>query len=61
MIIYKYNYSNYNIGQMRSVFANGPKDRSSILSRVIPKTLKMVFDAALLNTQHYKVLIKRKV
>ena len=29
--------------------------------RVIPKTQKMVFDAALLNTQHYKVRIKGKV
>ena len=29
--------------------------------RVIPKTLKMVLDASLLNTQHYKVRIKGKV
>ena len=28
---------------------------------VIPKTLKMVLDASLLNTQHYKVRIKGKV
>ena len=28
---------------------------------VIPKTLKMVIDASLLNTQHYKVQIKGKV
>ena len=28
---------------------------------VIPKTQKMVLDAALLNTQHYKVRIKGKV
>ena len=42
-------------------FANGPGDRGSILGRVILKTEKMVLDAALLNTQHYKVRIKGKV
>ena len=46
---------------MISVFANGPEDRGSIPGRVIPKTQKMVLDAALLNTQHYKVRIKGKV
>ncbi len=46
---------------MVSVFANGPRDLSSIPGRVIPKTQKMVLDAALLNTQHYKVRIKGKV
>ena len=46
---------------MRKVFANGPRDRGSIPSRVIPKTQKMVLDATLLNTQHYKVRIKGKV
>ena len=50
------------IGQMSRVFANGPGDRGSIPGRVIPKTeKKMVLDAALLNTQHYKVWIKSKV
>ena len=39
------------------VFANGPGDPG----RVIPKTQKMVLDASLLNTQHYKVRIKGKV
>ena len=43
------------------MFANGPGDRGSIPGRVIPKTLKMVLDAALLNTQHYKVKLKGKV
>ena len=43
------------------VFANGPGDRGSIPGRVIPKTLKMVLDTSLLNTQHYKVRIKGKV
>ena len=28
---------------------------------VIPKTLKMVLDTSLLNTQHYKVRIKGKM
>ena len=43
------------------VFANGPGDLGSIPGRVIPKTQKMVLDASLLNTQHYKVRIKGKV
>ena len=46
---------------MSRVFANGPADRGSIPGRVIRKTQKMVLDAALLNTQHYKVMIKGKV
>ena len=43
------------------VFANGPGDLGSIPGQVIPKTQKMVLDASLLNTQHYKVRIKGKV
>ena len=43
------------------MFANSPRGRGSIPDRVIPKTQKLVFDAALLNTQHYKVRIKGKV
>ena len=46
---------------MVRVFPNGPQDQGSIPGRVIPKTQKMVLDAALLNTQHYKVWIKGKV
>ncbi len=42
-------------------FTNGPGDLDSIPSCVIPKTLKMVLDTALLNTQQYKVHIKGKV
>ena len=42
-------------------FANVPEDRSLLPGRVIPKIQKVVFDAALLNTQHYKVGIKGKV
>ena len=43
------------------VFTNGLGDLSSIPGRVIPKTQKIVLDASLLNTQHYKVRIKGKV
>ena len=49
------------IGMMVRVFANGPVDLGSIPGCIIPKTQKMVLDAALLNTQHYKVQIKDKV
>ena len=43
------------------MFANGPGDLCSIPGRVIPKTLKMVLDTTLLNTQQYKVRIEGKV
>ena len=46
---------------MVRVFANGLGDLGSIPGRVIPKIQKMVLDAFLLNTQHYKVWIKGKV
>ena len=36
-------------------------DLGSISGRVIPKTLKMVLDTSLLNTQQYKVRIEGKV
>ena len=49
------------IGIMVSVFANGPGYLGSIPGQVIPKTQKMVLDASLLKTQHYKVGIKGKV
>ena len=49
------------IGLMSRVFAHGPGDWSSIPGRVIPKTKKMVLDAALFSTQLYKVHIKGKV
>ena len=40
---------------------NDPGEQSSIPGRVISKTQKMVFDAAFLNIQNYKVQIKGKV
>ena len=49
------------IGLVGRVFANDPGDLDSIPGRVIPKTLKMVLDTYLLNTQQYKVRIKGKV
>ena len=49
------------IGQMSRMFSNDPGDWGSIPGRVIPKTQKIVLDAALLGTQHYKVRIKGKV
>ena len=49
------------IGQVGSVFANGPGDLGSIPGRVLPKTLKMVLDTSLLNTKQYKVRIEGKV
>ena len=49
------------ISQGGRVFANGPGDLGSIPGRVIPKTLKMVLDTSLLNTQQYKIRIKGKV
>ena len=51
----------YKFGLMSRVFTDGLRDRGSISGRVIPKTQKMVFDVALLNTQPYKVRIKGKV
>ena len=43
------------------VFTNGQGDLGSIPGRVLPKTLKMVLDTSLFNTQQYKVRIKGKV
>ena len=49
------------IGLVGAVFANDLRDQCSISGWVIPKTLKIVLDTYLLNTQHYKVCIKGKV
>ena len=46
---------------MGRVLANGPGDLDSIPGYVILKTLKIVLDTSLLNTQQYKVRIKGKV
>ena len=54
----QFNYDSLPVGR---VFANGPGDWGSIPGQVIPKTLKMVLDTSLLNTQQYKVRIKVKV
>ena len=39
---------------MVRVLANGPGDQGPIPGRVIPRTQKIVLNATLLNTQHYK-------
>ena len=39
------------------MFDNGPGDRRSVPSRVIPKTQKRVLDTSLLHTHHYKARI----
>ena len=49
------------IGLVGRVFTNGPVDLGSVPSCVIPKTLKIVLDISLFNTQQYKVHIKGKV
>ena len=46
---------------MSRVFANVPGNWGSIPGRVKPKTQKMVLDAALLDTLHYKVRVRGKV
>ena len=57
MQLNSFTYFNLNTGQL----AKGPWDRGSIPGQVIPKTQKMVLDAALLSTQHYKVKNKNEV
>ena len=49
------------IGLVGRVFVNGPGDLGSIPGCIIPKTLKMVLDTSLLNTQQYKVCIMGKM
>ena len=49
------------IGLVGRVLANGPGGRGSIPGHIIPKTLKMVLDTSLLNTQQNKVRIEGKV
>ena len=52
---------NKQVDPVGRVFANDPGDLGSIPGRIIPKTLKMVLDTSLLNTQQYKVRIEGKV
>ena len=55
----KVNFSLFHyIYRMYLYLFSGRGDRGSIPSRVIPKAQKMVLDAALLTTQHYKVRVK---
>ena len=46
---------------MGRVLTDGQGDQNLIPGRVLPKIQKMVIDAFLLNSQHYKVRIKGKV
>ena len=46
---------------MSRVFANVPEVQGTTPGRVIPKTQKIVIDAALLSTQQYKERIESKV
>ena len=57
LYIYIYNWP---IGLMISMFTNDLGDQGSIPVWVRPKTLKMVLNVSLLNTQHYQVWIKAK-
>ena len=60
LLLFHFNFqTNPAIGLMSIAFANGPREWGSIPGRVIPMTKEMVLDTALLNTQHYKVMIKR--
>ena len=49
------------ISPVGRLFANDPGDMGSIPGCVIPKTLKMVLDTSLFNTQQYKVRFEGKV
>ena len=49
------------MGLLGRVFGNGLGDLGPIQDPIIPKTLKMILDTSLLNTQQYKVSIKGKV
>ena len=60
--LYSITYHVYRlIGLDGRAFDNGLGDLGSIPGRVIPKTLKMVLDTSLPNTQQYKVHIKGKI
>ena len=61
ILIIIFYFSKLSASVMVRVFAHGPGDLGSVPGRDIPKTQKMVLDAALLNTQHCKERIKGKV
>ena len=61
MMMMIYIIMNRLIGLVGRVFAKGQGDLGSIPGHIIPKTLKMVLDTSLLNTQQYKVHIKGKL
>ena len=61
LVSLKHNIYIYIYRLIGQVFANGPGDLGSILSRIIPNTLKIVLGTSLLNTRQYKVRIKGKV
>ena len=56
-----FTHNNQLIDLVGRVFANGQGDLGSIPGHEIPKTLKMLLDISLLNTQQYKVRIQGKV
>ena len=58
-LTWSFTLSTWSIGSLGRVFTNGPGNLGSIPGRVIPKTLEMVLDTSLLNTQQYKVRIIR--
>ena len=60
-LYFLFTHFNRLIGLVGRVFTSWQGDRGSIPGRVIPKTLKIVLDTYLPNTQQYKVLIKVKV
>ena len=60
LIVYGSSGNNMAVGEMIRVFGNGLEDLCSISDRVISKTQKLVLDASLLITRHYKVWINGK-
>ena len=58
--IYIYIYI-YIYRERESFWRCHPGDLGPTPGRILPKTLKMVLDTSLLNTQHYKVRIEGKV
>ena len=55
LILVTWQYFNWLIFLVGRVFAHVLEDLGSIPGHIVPKTLKMVLDTSLLNTQLYKV------